>query len=639
MLVFFGLFYKGLFVVYNYEQFSTLAFSQIIYALFWGIRFDLAAAAFLSFTGSFILWFVYRVTRYQLSALFVLLTFIVLQLSLQTGDAIYFSEAGRHVSYEMRDVLTDASGLFMTAVSHHYLFILLSYFLALVLMFFTVKLWRPVLFWSTFAREDHAGSSKKIKTFAELKLIIILLLSVVLVRGGVSGLPQSVLSAFKIGDATQAVITMNGAYSIVYGVINSSKEIDRLSIQLPEDVNVDQVMRSLYPLGSNQSSITEVTKKYNLIYILMEGWPADFMSSYGYEVETTPFFSKIKERSLVPLGVIAGGLRTTEGIYATFCSQQNPLGQTIAQSSLQNNHYDCLPKILNKRGWHTAFFQGTHKETSGTGAFAQSLGFTDSYAKEDMPVGRYAHNYWGAHDPDIYDYLLTKLDTMPQPFLVAVNTNSTHDLDIPDGVDAAFSMDNNLHKQQSVLRFSDQAMQEFFEKIKQKPYYKDTIFVLMSDHTHSQHKSLATRYFIPGLIFSEQLVPAKKINRYVSQRDFSPTILGILGFAPSPSFAGKSFWSDRDDVYFADYYDSGNIGWLRGDILVETNIENPAITRCYSLVNGLMNISPVTCSKKYKTESLKSLVFTSYSQNLLFKGQTDEFYGFINSIVNKENNE
>jgi len=88
----------------------------------------------------------------------------------------------------------------------------------------------------------------------------------------------------------------------------------------------------------------------------------------------------------------------------------------VAQTSLQNNSYRCLPDILEQWGWHTAFFQGTHKETSGTGAFAQSLGFNRSYAKEDMPAGRYKHNYWGAHDPDIYDFVLDKLDTMPQPF-------------------------------------------------------------------------------------------------------------------------------------------------------------------------------------------------------------------------------
>ena len=116
------------------------------------------------------------------------------------------------------------------------------------------------------------------------------------------------------------------------------------------------------------------------------------MVSYGYDLKTTPFFDSLIEKSLAPTGVIAGGTRTTEGLYVTLCSQPNPLGTTVAQSSLQNFKYECLPHILKNRGWHTAFFQGTHEDTSGTGAFAQSLGMLDSYAKEHMDVGRYKHN-------------------------------------------------------------------------------------------------------------------------------------------------------------------------------------------------------------------------------------------------------
>jgi phosphoglycerol transferase MdoB-like AlkP superfamily enzyme len=663
-LVFFGLFYKSLFVVYNYPAFSALSFSQIIYALFWGIRFDLAAAAFLAFSGSVLWWLCYRLSVFKQPALLALAVMLVFQLSLQTGDAIYFAESGRHVSYEMRDVLTDASGLFMTAISKHYWFIVLSYALGFILIFFVLKRLRAFLSVVEKRYPDDGHRQQKPVYFSVLssavKGLIILLLSVVLVRGGISSLPQSVLSAFKIGDAEQAVVTMNGAYSVVFGAINSASEINRIQLTLPDGTDVDQVMRTLYPLSgvpilyNGAAKKIDNLKRYNLIYILMEGWSLDFMSAYGYEVDTTPFFTEIKEKSLAPLGVIAGGVRTTEGIYATFCSQQNPLGRTIAQTSLQNNRYDCLPDILKRAGWHTAFFQGTHKETSGTGAFAQRLGFTDSYAKKDMPKGRYPHNFWGAHDADIYDYLLDKLDSMPQPFLVALNTNSTHDITIPDGVDAVFGMKNKLQKNHSVLRFSDQAMREFFEKIKHKPYYKDTIFVLLSDHGHGQHKSRVAKYLIPGVIFSEQLVsdqavPAKNINRYVSQRDFSPTILDILGFAPSPSFAGKSFWSGNDDsgnddVYFADYYTSGSIGWVSDNMLVETNVDDPATSRCYSFGNNLLHTTRVACSEKHITGSLNSLVFTSYSQDLLFKGEAESFYGFVNTltnknIVNKKNNE
>lgn len=627
-LVFSGLIYKAIFVVSNYALFASLPASEITYALIWGVRFDLAAAAFLTLVSCLFLWFFLRFSNIKNPALLLLGFMLFVQISLQTGDSIYFAEAGRHASYEMRDALTDASGLFMTALTKHTLFIIFSYLSGFAFIFVVLKLSKKILIHS----EAYVGLTG-FKFSHEIKLFIVLLLSVVFVRGGVSGLPLSVISAFKIGDAQQAIITMNGAYSVVYGVLNSSKEVTRVNVNLPDNINTKKVMQSLYAETLvSKSYPEESTKKYNLIFILMEGWPADLMSAYGYKQLTTPFFDSLKEKALSPLGAISGGVRTTEGIYAIFCSQQNPLGETIAQSSLQNNQYECLPDILKKQGWHTAFFQGSHKETSGTGAFAQSLGFSESFAKEDMQAGRYEHNYWGAHDPDIYDFMLNKLDGMPQPFLIAVNTNSTHDIRVPPGVEPFFGNQNSEQKHQSILHFADQSMKEFFEKIKDKTYYKDTVFVLVSDHTGGKHKSIAAKYFIPGIIYSENLVPAVKLNRYVSHRDFSPTVLDILGLPASQSFSGKSFWPEKQvekqDVYFADYFDAGSIGWLNSDLLVETSVTNASEMKCYSIENGLLNASSVVCNEKHINNSINSLGFTSYSQALLFAGKTKSFYQF-----------
>ena len=286
-----------------------------------------------------------------------------------------------------------------------------------------------------------------------------------------------------------------------------------------------------------------------------------------------------------------------------------------------------MPNILKEQGWYTAFFQGSHKETSGTGAFAQSLGFTDSYAKEDMPDGRYEHNYWGAHDPDIYDYALGKMDQMQQPFLVGINTNSTHDTRVPPGV-APFFGDDTRDKR-SVMHFADQAMKEFFEKLKEKPYYENTVFVLLSDHTGGKHKSIAQKYFIPGIIYSENMISAGKLDRYVSQRDFSPTVLDILALPASASFTGKSFYADEHEVFFADYFDAGSIGWIEADSLVETSVNKPSEMKCYSIEKGLINAYAVSCDDEFVARSIRSLVFTAYSQERLFDGKTKSFYDFF----------
>ena len=636
-----GFVFKSVFYIYNRTSIGEIPMADVLYALLWGLRFDLAAAAMFSLIMCLGLWPYYRISRRQsifseqpkfssLAKNLFLLALLV-QMSLQVSDAMYFVDAGRHVSYEMRDVLADASGLLMTAISQHGVFILASIFIGFIVLFTLLWLLRRAL--SNVG--DRGGFSLPFNLQYEVIFFLIVLLSVVLVRGGFGGLPQSVITAFKIGDAKQAIVAMNGTYSIVYGVLNSSKEVRPVKVEVPDGIDVEVAMRQLYPqhpakkMGSGEINQGDKVQPYNLVFLFLEGWPAELMASSGYDLVTTPFFDSLVEKSLAPTGVIAGGTRTTEGLFVTLCSQQNPLGATVAQSSLQNFEYECLPHILKDRGWHTAFFQGTHEDTSGTGSFAQSLGMLDSYAKEHMEIGRYERNYWGAHDPDIYDFVLDKIDAMTEPFMVGINTNSTHDSKLPKGVEPHFDNVKGRDKKINILHFADQALAEFFDNMKNKPYYENTVFVLLSDHTSGKRSNAQSRYLIPGVIYSENLVKATRVPRYISQRDFAPTLLDIFNLEPSASFAGKSLFGEEDDEYFSEYYSAGSIGWLSGDLMVETNVGLPDSFKCYSLEQGLLKANETECGSRGELLSKQSLAFTAYSQNQLFKGKTKQFYNFL----------
>lgn len=630
-----GFIFKIVFFVYNQISIGELSSGDVLYALLWGLRFDLALAAMISFLMCLFLWPYYRFSqrrdvfseknKLSSAAKFLFFLALIVQMSLQSSDAMYFVDAGRHVSYEMRDVVADASGLLMTAITHHGVFILSSLLVGLISLLMIVFILRHVL---SFVG-SRQGSSLAFNLQYELVFFLILFVSIVFIRGGVTGLPQSVITAFKIGDAKQAIVAMNGTYSVLYGVMNSTKEIRQLEIKMPNGLDVEATMRDLYPQypAKKMDSDTAI-QSYNVVFVFLEGWPAELMASYGYDLETTPFFDSLIDKSLAPRGVIAGGTRTTEGLFTTLCSQQNPLGGTVAQTSLQNFQYECLPHILRDKGWHTAFFQGTHEDTSGTGAFAQSLGMTNSYAKEHMPAGRYEHNYWGAHDPDIYDFALEKMDVMQQPFMVGINTNSTHDIKLPKSIKPHFNDEKDRDVAINIVHFADSALAEFFQKVKNKSYYDNTIFVLMSDHTSGSRANAFSRYLIPGIIYSEKLIQSAKVERYASQRDIAPTLLDLLNIEPSITFSGKSLFG-MGGQYFSEYYSSGMVSWLGKDLMVETNIGLPDKFKCYSLNGGLLKANEVECGEEGEMLSRQSLAFTAYSQNKLFEGRTKQFYDFL----------
>jgi hypothetical protein len=53
--------------------------------------------------------------RLYFSNAFISTLFLVLIVNIQIGDMLYFSEAGRHVGYEIFDIFVDMESLLLTA--------------------------------------------------------------------------------------------------------------------------------------------------------------------------------------------------------------------------------------------------------------------------------------------------------------------------------------------------------------------------------------------------------------------------------------------------------------------------------------------------------------------------------------------
>jgi phosphoglycerol transferase MdoB-like AlkP superfamily enzyme len=324
--------------------------------------------------------------------------------------------------------------------------------------------------------------------------------------------------------------------------------------------------------------------------------------------------------------MLAGGSRTTEGMFATFCSAQNPLGQTVAQSQLQNYNYDCVPELLRGAGWHTAFFQGSNKETSGTGSFAQLLGFEQSFGKRDIQQGRpqLEQNSWGYHDPDLYRYALGKMRQMPQPFLVGINTNSTHDSQLPDGVAPLLPGDSRVDRYRNMLHFADGALNAFIEAVRTTPELQDTIFVLVADHSGLTPSQPLQKHLIPFAILAPGLEPTMQ-DVLASQRDIAPTLLQMLNITIPRHFSGRSLLTATPQQRYTDYYHQGVLGWIEGKLAIEFPINAHQQMTCLSLERGLGSDHVVPCEKKAEAMQHRALAFTHLSQSLLFSGKLGQF--------------
>lgn len=604
---------KGLFVIYHAGQFSDLSVGNILYAMLWGIKFDLAIAALFAFLAYFAAYLAKRLLRRNFRDALQHTSFIAaaLLLLLHGADMLYYGEAGRHLGYELREGFNSGSSLALAAMKTYTWPVLMELALLLPLYLFNRFLFHR------FA--PHSPQSNRPLGFIRLEtaLITVFLFSAVMVRGGIASVPLEPLHAQEIGGANRAAIALNGAYNALFSSMTSYDAKPLISGELTEAQR--ELIRQRF---GSRPAVTGEAKPYNVVLLFLESWSAVYMKSYGYEKDTTPYFDSLRKQSLTTDETMAGGHRTTEGLFATLCSWQNPLGETVAQSQLQNYEYDCLPKLLRHNGYTTAFFQGTLENTSGTGAFAQALGFEQSYGKRDIRNRQYDENSWGVQDPDLYRFVLGKLDDMPQPFFIGINTASTHDSQVPESFLAKMDHpDGNGFV--NAMHFADFSLEQFIDAYQKSGRFKDTVFVLVADHTGAVNSSIFDRYRIPFLIYAPGIVTPRHLPEISSQRDIAPSVLDILNLPQPGWFAGSSLLSELPRPAIADYYHEGILGWVNGEQITEFPIQSQTPVECYEYSAAQHLKAIVECGSS--ADNNIAIAFTQLSQKLLFNGKIKTF--------------
>lgn len=597
---------KFIFVLYLGNQFSEFNFSQLTYAIFWGYKYDFAASAFIALLVSF--FDLNKKLFATLGSIGIISVFLT-----QIGDILYFADSSRHVGYEVVDILLEANSLFMTALSQHFLITIMAIVVAILLFILFYKLFQTI-------------TVSKLNKYYFLKSFFVLLISVFFIRGMFQHIPLHPWQANEIGNTQLASVSLNSIYNIVYTLANKGKKLEPIKLPKIGQNDIQLAMQTIYkPVEPIATPI--LNNKPNIVMLFMESWSAKFMSAYGYQYPTTPYFDKLLEKSIRPRGMVAGGHRTTEGIFTALTSFQNPLGQTIAKTQLQNYKYDSIIYLLNKAGYQSAFFQGTAKDTSGTGSLVNYLGFKQSFGKRDIKERIYDENYWGVQDTDLYNFISRKLDSkeIKEPFVIGLNNASTHDSVTPPNFKRShFSNNADINEKLNTLNYSDQELAVFINNIEEK--YPNTVFIILADHCGGSLTDNLDNYLIPFAIYSKDL-KAKYYDVVLSQRDIAPTIYDLVfenNSEEKKNFTGKSLFNENNE-FNTDYFHSGVLGWIEENNVVEISI-NSTKSKCFTL-NGLSK-EKTSCNDLHKDMKKRALSFTTVSQKLLFEGKTQEFYKY-----------
>jgi phosphoglycerol transferase MdoB-like AlkP superfamily enzyme len=611
---------RCIFTFSNYNSSRIKAFDFLTSSLY-GLRYDLAVSSVAAFLAYFPVYLFSRI-KIRISQKIFLIMLVAWQVPvilLHMADIVYFGESNRHIGYEFFAIFTETGDLLEYFFYTYYKHFIIQIAVILGFIYLTKRFFKDSLY-----KKKEADQKKGMfrSLIPELEIIFTLFITLILVRGGVQAIPMSPLNAAGfLGSSEKTAIALNSIYNVAYAVVTKSNEVKiTFKSKTPEEKKI--ILKNLYPERSTENHINEKPEKYNIIIVFLESWASNKMELES-NVNVTPFFNGLKHNSLRVRDMYAGGQRTTEGVYATLCSGQNPLDGSIPRSELFQFDYRCLPRILKAQGYENTFFQGTFHNTVGTGDFVLMLGFDQSYGKEHIHQEKYPRNHWGVQDPDLYDFIIHKMETMKEPYFIGINTCSTHDKVVPPGVEL---YGNDV--EENVLHFADQALKDFVAKIEKDPRFKRTILVLVADHTSRNGSSSNYQFKIPFQIYSPYILKPQYVDRAASQRDIAPTILDALNLPPVKWFTGKTLLKKNNPPYFVDFYLSGYINWIENDKFVQIPVDLPDNIKCFNYVKDSYLKNSIPCEPGFFSMRNNALAFTEYFQSLLHKGKTMDFGSF-----------
>ncbi|MEY4767733.1 MAG: hypothetical protein RL637_372, partial [Pseudomonadota bacterium] len=152
-------------------------------------------------------------------------------------------------------------------------------------------------------------------------------------------------------------------------------------------------------------------------------------------------------------------------------------------------------------------------------------------------------NAWGVSDDVIFNRTVKEADLNTEkhrPFFFQIMTTSNHrPFTYPEG---KIDIISGKGGRQGGVKFTDYAIHEFIEKAKTKPWFNDTLFVLVADHCGGSARKIELpidMYHIPLFIYAPKYI-RPQINRTLSsQIDVAPTILSLLNFSYQSWFYGE----------------------------------------------------------------------------------------------------
>ena len=355
-------------------------------------------------------------------------------------------------------------------------------------------------------------------------------------RGGFSEIPISTSSGYFSNYKIVNIMTVNPAYNLAENLTNAAKVKDNAHFNYMDFDTAKAVTEETHQVECDSTVMILKNDRPNMVIILLESWSADLIESLGGDPSIAPNFHQLEKEGLLFTNFYASANRSQQAIASIIGGLP---GLPVTTITNHQEKYYAIPSIiqpLDSLGYYTSFYFGGELNYGNIMSYLRYNDFDHVVEGKDVDE-RFPKGKLGIQDTDMLPWAAKDLTKQPEPFFTTIFTLSTHSpYDYPKGYFEELEWPQLEKVFVNSGKYTDVAIKLFIEMAKQQPWYDNTLFLFMADHSHPSYKNYPLESFeyhkIPLLLYGEPLMDSLRGTTYdkiCGNTDIPATILAQLG--------------------------------------------------------------------------------------------------------------
>lgn len=550
--------FRIFFFLYYFDKTSQQAFGDVVSSFYYGFLLDNSANAYMMVLPFFLyllysvwpvnlIWNVNRIYTYIMTVLLIII---------ETSNIFIYGEWGMKLNYKAISYLSEpGEALHSARIS-----LLILGFLIIVAFSF---LW----IWGghrlmVFARKNVT----RVWWFSLIWFVVMPPLIFGSMRGSLQQIPIIQSQSYHSKSNFVNIASVNTLWNLGKSIIENSQSINENPFDYYPLEEAKKRVAALYDFPHADGLKILTTDRPNVVLIFLESWSGDFIDELGSNLHITKGFSKLAKEGYLFTNHYASGMLSHQGLSAVLSAcPSTPFSSVIKQPSKYHG-LNCIVKDFKDIGYHTSFLFGGQLIYGNIKAYIYYNEFDKITEGKDfdasVPEGSLGH-----HDQYMFDRLIKDINGYPQPFFAGAFTLSSHSpFDMP--VQNYVSFGGEFNKMLNSIYYSDSCLYNFVTEAKKQPWYDNTLFIFVADHSHPS--PFKYPYFskkarkIPLMFYGNVIKKeyrGKTNNTMMSQTDIAATLLAQVNMPHKKYHWSKDVFNPymKPSAYFG--FDDG-YGWI-----------------------------------------------------------------------------